>query len=259
MAVKRFDKPLFGLLWLMGFVGELSVLFVSFPAEAMANLPLPVFAIKLISLLQALIILSIANFFGVMLSPKVGLSAPLSEAFLSGNSDLSHIFKQQALPGLIGGSVGIALNLAWFLSMKPLLPLDFLTAAANTTIPFATRLLKGGIAEEIVLRWGLMTLLVWLCWRLLQKGKGQPHGASILIATVVSALMFGLLHLPAAALLSASLTLPLVVYVIIGNTIFGLVAGYLYVKHGLESAMLAHMFFHVVLVAVQKMSFTILV
>ncbi len=39
----------------------------------------------------------------------------------------------------------------------------------------------------------------------------------------------------------------LTLFVIVGNSAFGLIAGYLYWKKGLESAMLAHMLAHVVM------------
>jgi hypothetical protein len=44
-------------------------------------------------------------------------------------------------------------------------------------------------------------------------------------------------------------TLALMLFVIVGNSAFGLIAGYLYWKKGLESAMLAHALTHIVLFA----------
>jgi hypothetical protein len=86
----------------------------------------------------------------------------------------------QIVPGLIGGLAGgIAISPGWLL-WKPFLPPTFVTRAEqlNRSLPFPTRLLFGGITEELLLRWGVMTLLVWLWWRLLQKGKGKhtPSG-----------------------------------------------------------------------------------
>lgn len=54
-------------------------------------------------------------------------------------------------------------------------------------------------------------------------------------------------HLPVARVLSPTLTAPLVAYVIIANALFGVVAGYLYWRRGLESAVIAHMLAHVVM------------
>ena|SRR5688572_23883536 len=94
-----------------------------------------------------------------------------------------------------------------------------------------------------------MTLLVWLPWRLLQKGEGVPKGAIVIAAIFISAIVFGIGHLPIASMLSGGLTFPLVAYVITANSLFGIAAGFLYWKRGLESAMIAHMTAHVVLIA----------
>jgi len=42
-------------------------------------------------------------------------------------------------------------------------------------------------------------------------------------------------------------TLALTLFVIVGNSAFGLIAGYLYWKKGLESAIIAHALTHVVM------------
>jgi len=40
------------------------------------------------------------------------------------------------------------------------------------------------------------------------------------------------------------LTVPVVAFVLVGNTAFGLVAGWLYARHGLEAAVIAHVLAH---------------
>jgi membrane protease YdiL (CAAX protease family) len=59
--------------------------------------------------------------------------------------------------------------------------------------------------------------------------------------------VFGVGHLPVALLVVPHITLLLAGYVIAANSVFGLVAGYLYWKKGLESAMIAHIFTHLVI------------
>lgn len=76
----------------------------------------------------------------------------------------------------------------------------------------------------------------------------MPNVTCFAIAIAISSLIFGLGHLPIAFVLSTEVTASLVGYVIIGNSIFGLIAGYLYWKKGLEAAMIAHMLFHVIIV-----------
>ena len=130
--------------------------------------------------------------------------------------------------------------------IKPLLPHDFVVRSAelNKLLPLPTRLLYGGITEELLLRWGLMTLLAWAAWRLFQRGRGKPQARYFISAIIISAFLFGLGHLPFAFLLVPDASVVLILYVISGNFIFGLIAGYLYWKKGLESAMMAHMMPH---------------
>lgn len=111
----------------------------------------------------------------------------------------------------------------------------------------AARLLYGGITEELLLRWGLMSALLWLFWRLLQHGSGRPSMLSVALAVVAAALLFGLGHLPAAQALTGGLTLPIVAYVVGANAVFGVLAGWLFWRFGLEAAMLAHATAHLLL------------
>ena len=92
-----------------------------------------------------------------------------------------------------------------------------------------------------------MTLLVWSAWRLLQKGKGKPHAVWFVSAIIISSVVFGLGHLPLVRALAVNFTVAIVGYIVVGNALFGLIAGYLYWKRGLEAAIIAHMLAHVVI------------
>ena len=60
------------------------------------------------------------------------------------------------------------------------------------------------------------------------------------LAVALSALLFAVGHLPAAQAMAGALTPEVVTFVMVGNTAFGLVAGWLYARHGLEAAIVAH-------------------
>lgn len=251
----RSKTRLFVILWLAGMAGVGSFLLVDLSA-LIAHLPLPAGtaplqltpAMKLLSLLQPAVLLTLAVFVGVMLAAKVGLSSPLAEAAASGGQRLAAL-QPQIVPGLLGGLIGglAIVSIGWL--TQPFLPPEVVTrsAAFGKFLPLPTRLLYGGVTEELLLRWGLMTLLVWALWRLLQKGQGQPKPAYVISAIVLSALVFGLGHLPLTFLLFPQATPALVCYVIVANSFFGLLAGTLYWRKGLESAVLAHMLAHVVM------------
>jgi hypothetical protein len=251
-----YKKRLFWMLWVPGIIGVLSFLLVDLqsliaaipqPAGESVELPPPAL-LKLASIVQPAILVTLAVAVGVRLASKVGLHSPAAEAAASRGNVLAAI-KPQVVPAWIAGAIsGLAIVLTWVVA-KPFFSDDFITRAEgfNKLIPFTVRVLYGGITEELLLRWGFMTFVVWAAYRLLQKGEGGVKPAYIVIAVFISALLFGAGHLPVASALSGGLSLPIVVYVMIANSIFGIAAGLLYWKRGLESAMIAHMFAHVVL------------
>ena len=253
---------LFAILWLAGMSGVLSLLLIdlpaliaSLPAAAGSPMPLPLPLVKLLSIIQPTILLSIAILIGLQLAPKVGLSAPAAEALARGDSFASAL-RPQILPGLLFGLVaGVVLLSSWVL-FRPLLPHVFVARAEtfNTLVPFLTRLLYGGITEELLLRWGLLTFLVWILWRVFQQGRGKPRAINFVAAIVISSVIFGILHLPIVRALEVDFTLPVVAFIVSANAMFGLIAGYLYWRKGLESAIIAHMTAHVVLVTAIKLA-----
>ena len=259
-----YKTRLFLYLWLFGVAGVLSLLLLDLPAliEAIPNpsgerveMP-PPWLFKLLSIIQPTVLLTVAVLVGTWLADKVGLHAPAAEAAAGGGGIVERL-KPQVAPGIAGGlASGIAIVLCWVVA-KPFLSAEFVSRSQefNNLIPAAVRFLYGGFTEELLLRWGVMTLLVWLGWRLLQGGKGEPKAAYFLGAIIISAVMFGVGHLPLASILAGALTAPLVIYVIAANAIVGLIAGFLYWKKGLESAMTAHASAHVVLIIAVYLSF----
>ena len=133
---------------------------------------------------------------------------------------------------------------------KPFLPPEFVARAEqlNRFLPIPTRLLYGGVIEELLVRWGVLTLLAWAMWRAFQKGRGNPRSVYFVSAIVISSVLFGLGHLPLAVALGTGITMPIVLYVVAANSVFGLIAGYLYWRKGLEAAIMAHMMAHAVIV-----------
>ena len=252
----NFKTRLFVILWIAGLAGILSFLLVDLsallaylPVTSGAKMPFSPLVMSLLSIIQPTVILTLAVLTGVSLASRVGLLAPATEAVARGGN-LGAALKPQIVPGLVGGLLGgVVIILSWVLS-KPLLPPEFVRRAEqlNRFLPFLTRLLYGGITEELLLRWGVMTLLVWAAWRLLQKGRGKPRESYFVSAILFSSVIFGLGHLPLASALAGKITVSIFFYITVANSTFGLIAGYLYWKKGLESAIIAHMVAHVVIV-----------
>jgi hypothetical protein len=244
---------LFAILWLIGMTGVISLWWMDIPIPEGETLPMPLWGIKLLSLIQPTFLLSVSVLIGIVLAPKVGLSAPLAQALFTGRS-LSLAIQPQVIPGMLGGLFGgIVLAVIQF-AAKFFLPSDFVMKAEaladNTSL--LTRMLYGGITEELLIRWGMMTLLVWVGWRLFSQGQGEPSMFCLVMAIALSSLIFGLGHLPLAFALGTQVTTSVILYLILGNSFFGLIAGYLYWKKGLEAAMISHMLVHVVMVTASR-------
>jgi hypothetical protein len=227
---------------------DLEAVVALLPGASMAELPFSPFVMKLVSLIQPSVLLAIAVAVGVAFSHRVGLHSPVAEAAARGEPVMVRL-RPQILPGVIAGIlVGVALLLLWVFA-KPMMPPELAARAEafNRVMPVAFRLLYGGFTEELLLRWGVMTFFVWLPWRIFRKAEGRPSAPYFVVAILASALLFAIGHLPVVVALAETLTAATVVFVIAGNSLFGIAAGFLYWKRGLESAMVAHITTHIIL------------
>lgn len=243
------------ILWFGGVAGVISILFIDFAplldrvAEAEGTeIPPMTLGLRLLSLIQPLVLLTAAVVVGVALGDRVGLRAPAAHALATG-SNVSTALRPQLRPGIVGGLAGGAAIVVVAAVWLPRLPSEFVDAAESLDVPLATRFLYGGITEEILMRWGFMTLVVWVLHKTIGRHAPKPPTFVYIVAIAVSALLFGAGHLGVAALLAPQLTLSIVGYIVVANALFALVAGYLFWRFGLEAAMVAHVMAHVVLVA----------
>ena len=129
---------------------------------------------------------------------------------------------------------------------KFIAPAKILAVIQTIELPIAAKVLYGGVTEEVLMRWGAMTAMIWLPWRLLQKKIGLPEVAYVIGAILVTAVLFGVGHLPATAAIGIELTGSVVAYIIIANSVPGILFGFLYWRYGIEAAIIAHAGAHVV-------------
>jgi membrane protease YdiL (CAAX protease family) len=229
-------------LWLAGILGVVAVTAVVLPQlAAQGSLPAPLWLISIASLVQSAVFLGLAVWAGVALVPRVGLRAPVFEAAVTCRP-VAVPLRRQLLPGFLAGLVGGVLLFA----VDNHAPAALAKVQRQFVVPLAARVLYGGITEELLLRWGLMTVLVWLAWRVLPPRAGEVRAGVVWLAIAVSALVFGAGHLPAASAVLGALDANVVVFIVGANAVFGLLFGYLFWRHGLESAMIAHAAAHVV-------------
>ncbi|HET9578997.1 MAG TPA: CPBP family intramembrane glutamic endopeptidase [Usitatibacter sp.] len=192
-----------------------------------------------VQLAQALVVLTLASWAGLRVGRPMGLDAPILRAWVYGTSPAPLERRTIALAcaiGLAGGAAVVALDHAF----HPWMP------AAKAALPVAPGQWKGflaafygGIGEELQVRLFLMTLLMWLAWKLLARGRRSPPPVAAWTAIGLAALAFGAGHLPAAAQVWP-LDAIVVLRTLSLNAMVGVACGWLFYRYGLEHAMCAH-------------------
>ena len=99
-------------------------------------------------------------------------------------------------------------------------------------------LLYGGVVEEVMLRWGVMSLLVLALWRGLARRAQNPPRWCLLAGIALAALIFAAAHLPALA--HMPLDGAILARTLILNGLAGLLFGWLFARRDLLAAILAH-------------------
>lgn len=142
----------------------------------------------------------------------------------------------------LGLLVGVFLLGVIRLAIEPGLPAAGARIAAAGALPLWRRIAiiyVAAVGEELLFRLLLLSLLVGVAVRLLGRQNGAPNQGILWGATLLSALAFAAVHLPAWSA-AGTLTAGLALMVLALNGLGGLVFGYLFVKRGIAAAMWAH-------------------
>lgn len=194
------------------------------------------FAIVINKIVQILF-LFVLVLFGVRFQKRTGLSAPLLESLIYERKLLP--FSKQWL--VIGISVTFVLtSITMLLENYVFVPVIETTESAPIWWHGLLASLYGGITEELMVRLFVMTFIVWLFAKLTKSKRNEIPKVVYYIAIILTALIFGLGHLPATIVVFGELTTLIVVRALVLNGLLGLWFGYLYYKKGLEYAMIAH-------------------
>ena len=222
------------MLWLLGMPGVFSLALSMqthwlIQLEDMFSMPVERWSVALcLSMLLALAVLS-----GVTLGPRVGLGAPLFTIALQGRSPWRGI-RFLSLPGLAGGIIGAA----WLVTLVMFWPESLSVVDPIYSLPLLPKLLYGAITSELLLRYGVLTLVMWSVWRLFGQARRRPSERLGWLAVLISALLVGLVPVLLSWLLQAPLPS---VMLLLCEVVYGLLAGVLFWRYGLESAILAHL------------------
>lgn len=197
----------------------------------------------LLTAIPNFILLIIALVIGFFTAHKVGLKSVIIHPNARQKSK-SEWIKGIKLAIILGSIAGIVLRGLDYL-LQPFLP-DSLIEMLQPyhTLEFIVALLYGGIVEELLMRFGVMSLFVFILWKLFDRKSAKPSNWVFILAIFISALLFALGHYDATARMT-EMTAFVWFRMIFMNSLGGLLFGWIYWKHNLELAMLAHMFAHI--------------
>lgn len=206
--------------------------------------------VLLLSLVTPTALLLVGVLVGTRAASCVGLRSLVVERVTDGTPVLPEL--EDVAARAIGTGAAIGLLLA---SLDVVFaPLGAMPAVAQgrptplrvlASVP--VRFLYGGVTEELILRWGVLSAVAWVGWRA-TGGIRKPGPTVMWPAIGISALLFGLGHLPAISGIE-TLTLSTVARTVLLNALGGVVYGWFAWRYHLEAAMLAHVGTHIVFVA----------
>jgi len=195
----------------------------------------------LVTVVVPVALFAVLIYAGLYLGKRVRLGAPLLESWTTGEPVRERVISALKISLVIGLGVA-AVKYLLDLMFSPFAPatlsqLRQATVLYRLAIPF-----QQGIGDEIIYRLFLMTVFVWILWRIQGSGEKPPgdpvYWAGLLLAGLVAVavpLFLGVTGI--AALQYAAIILA-------GAIPFG----WLYWKKGIESAIVAHFVSSVVLV-----------
>jgi len=241
-------QPLFTGLILggLGLIGVFSLLTSEVPVDNLPSEALALYTpeqLRWMMLLNPFILLTIAVVVGSLLYRRTELGVPLIHAILEKKFD-SRILKAQLKWAVILG-IPTGLFLYYFSEgAAKIYSAEFSELSSEFTPSIPMKILYGGITEEIQLRFGLMTLFVWLLLLATKRLNNFVFWTGI----ILSSLLFGAGHLGVLFQSIDSPSAGMILYVILGNSVAGIAFGWLYWKKGLESSMMAHILTHVTMI-----------
>ncbi|HEY8174732.1 MAG TPA: CPBP family glutamic-type intramembrane protease [Gemmatimonadaceae bacterium] len=256
----RAKRRQFWLLLALGMIGLVSIAIAAAPvaqqqAEAIPDFPrLPLAVFGLLAVIQPTILLVLAVWIGVTLAPRLGLRSHIAE-WASGRTPVwAPLRKELPLAVAIGMATGLVVA-----ALDALVQPAMMSALkqggvrpGGIVVETVSGILYGGITEELMTRWGLMSLITWVGGRVFQRDALPPRDVVFWAALTITAAVFGAGHLRAMKT-AANLT-PIVVVRTIGlNALAAIAYGWLYWRRSLESAMIAHASTHVVFAVAQAL------
>lgn len=194
-------------------------------------------ALKAASAAASVVYAVFCGFLGYFLAEKIGLIRP----FRFEKATLLRVLPVAAVCGAV-----FSLDAWTFANWIPQLKASNEAAGSFDAATWIASVLYGGVIEEVMMRWFLMSLLALVGWKLFFRRQAAVPIKVLIAANILAALAFAAGHLPATAQLFGELTPLILLRCFLMNGAVGLLFGRFYRKYGIQYAMLAHILFHLV-------------
>lgn len=189
----------------------------------------------LIGALQTVSYAVIFGFLGYILSDKIGLMKPIK-------------FEKRAITStaIITLILGVLLSSDSWIFGKFIPQLADTYANKPSISTWIASITYGGVIEEVMMRLFVMSLIVFVVWKVFFRKKKEVPTGIFIFANILSAILFATGHLPSSIEMFGAITIPVLLRTYLINCTGGLCFGYLYRKYGIQYAMLSHIGAHIV-------------
>jgi len=235
-----------------------------FGLQAIAMVPQPAVSmgpgmLVLATMVRNFVFLVPAAGLGLWVARKIGLGAPYLESRLDGAARPAAPFSSIVGPALFWAVVTALIAFGIDTIFLKLLGVDFPAPEIHARIDVVWW--RSGLAsfwapfsEEIVDRLFLLSLVAWLGMKLFRvRGAERGRTAVLWGATVVTALFFGWYHISNEQMFAQVVPGIVQLRTILIILPVGLAFGWLYVRRGLEAAILAHFVIDVIVHVVRPL------
>jgi hypothetical protein len=198
------------------------------------------------TIIQDLIFLFPATLIGLFVARRIGLGAPYLESWLDGAPRPAEPFSSIVRPALFWATVTAIVAFAVDGFFRYALGVSFPAPEihARINVPWW----RSGLAsfwapwaEEIFDRLFLLSLVAWLGMKLFRvSGAGRGRTIALSVATVATALFFGWYHISNEQIFAAVVPPIVALRTVLIILPVGLAFGWIYIRRGLEAAILSH-------------------
>lgn len=217
-------------------VGAIAVIPFQFTLQGIMLSEVPLENI-IVSFIINCVLFFILTFVGLFLSKKIGFGAPILERLTEKKEVKSYV------KSILGISIGLGILAGILMLIADYLLSHFGGISIDVTLPPAWQgflgAFYGGVNEELLMRLLLMSLIIWIFFKIKKTDDGKPTRVSIWVAIIIAAIFFGIGHLVITSELTA-ITPAIIARAVLLNGIGGIAFGWLYWRKGLESAMISH-------------------